>query len=216
MSQPVAEIEEAPAQHMNPRHLRRTLYWLALDWLNLDAHLPTPQYGRGTRTSNTKEYGHPSEWASDKAREVVDMLTSWHDYLAEHRNETRPRRKKMGANNDGDDIWTWAVNDRARLISAWKYLEPRLEQLVELVDKEALDELPELHNKIRRALGHHAPKYTLPVPCPNEDCSLRTLVRIQGIGQDFISCDSCGYTIKEVHYPFLIRMILDTLLSGAA
>jgi hypothetical protein len=144
------------------------------------------------------------------------MLTSWHDYLAEHRGETRPRRKKMRVNDDGDDVWTWAVKDRQRLVAAWKYLEPRLEQLVELVDKEALDELPELHNKIRRALGHHAPKYTLPVPCPNEDCSLRTLVRVQGIGQDFISCDSCGYTIKEVHYPFLIRMILDSLISGAA
>lgn len=120
----------------------------------------------------------------------------------------------MGRNDDGDDIWAWADNQKSRVVAAWKYLEPRCEQLVELAPKEALDELPTLHHSIRRALGQHAPKYTLPVPCPNDECGLRTLIRVQGIGQDFITCDSCGYTIKEVHYPFMIRMILDTLIGS--
>lgn len=197
MSQPI-ETTEQP-KPMNPKQLRRTLYWLALDWLNLHNTLPVLK-GAGGRTSNTKEYGHPAEWASDRAAEIVDKLAGWHDYLSEHRNETPPPRG----------------TEQRRLVAAWKYLEPRCEQLTQLVEAEALKELPDLHHKIRRALGHHTPKYTLPVPCPNEDCSLRTLVRVQGIGQDFIACDACGYTIKEVHYPFLIRMVLDTLINNAA
>lgn len=79
-----------------------------------------------------------------------------------------------------------------------------------------MKELPDLHYRIRRTLGATVPKYTLPIPCPNEECELRTLVRVQGVGQDFISCDSCGYTIKEVHYPLLIRMTLDAFINGAA
>ena len=68
-----------------PKKLRQTIYWLALDWIGLHRDLPTPPKGETTRTSNTREYGHPAEWASDKAREIVDKLTSWHDMLAEHR-----------------------------------------------------------------------------------------------------------------------------------
>jgi hypothetical protein len=109
-----------------------------------------------------------------------------------------------------------ALAERQRLVAAWKYLEPRCEQLVELVEHEALKELPDLHHRIRRTLGANTPKYTLPVPCPNNECELLTLVRVQGVGQDFVSCDSCGYTIKEAHYPLLIRMTLDAFLSGAA
>ncbi|MCT7361213.1 hypothetical protein [Mycolicibacterium llatzerense] len=213
MTQPATDTPTE--ERMKPRHLRRTLYWLALDYLHIAENMPMPATGRGQRTSNTKEYGHPAEWASVKAAEIADDLTSWHDFLAEERAERQPRRKRMGRNDDGDDIWTWADNQKSRVVAAWKYLEPRCEQLVDLVPKEALEELPSLHNSIRRALGQHAPKYTLPVPCPNDECGLRTLIRVQGIGQDFITCDSCGYTIKEVHYPFMIRMILDTLIGSA-
>lgn len=211
------ETAEPKPRRMNPNHLRRTLYWLALDWIHLHEVMPPPSSGgEKARTSNVKMFGHPAEWASVKAREIVDLMTEWHDYLADYRNETRPRKKLMRLNDDGDDVWTWAVNDKHRMAAAWRYLEPRLEQLVELVDAEALKELPDLHYGIRRALGASTPKYTLPIPCPNSDCELRTLVRIQGIGQDFISCDACGYTIKEAHYPLLVRMTLDAFISGAA
>ncbi|WP_286211760.1 hypothetical protein [Mycolicibacterium mageritense] len=163
-------------------------------------NLPTPAHtGEKIRIASARQYGHPAEWASDTAAEIVDKLTGWHDYLAEHRNETPP---PQGA-------------ERRRLVAAWKYLEPRCEQLVELVEAEALKELPDLHHKVRRILGANTPKYTLPIPCPNSECELRTLVRVQGIAQDFIACDSCGYTIKEAHYPLLIRMTLDSLISAA-
>lgn len=213
------EDAESP-KRMNPKHLRRTLYWLALDWIHLNTDLPSAgaqsvrTWEQG-RSSNVKDYGHPAEWASVKAAEIVDVLTSWHDYLAEHRNETRPRRKKMRVNGDGNDVWVWAVSHQQRLVAAWKYLEPRCEQLVNIIDAEALKEIPDLHYGIRRTLGANLPKYTLPIPCPNNECELRTLVRIQGVGQDFIACDSCGYTIKEAHYPLLIRMTLDAFISNS-
>ncbi|AXQ64154.1 hypothetical protein I5H56_gp097 [Mycobacterium phage KristaRAM] len=197
MTQPA---ETTKPKKMNPKQLRRTLYWLALDWINLRNNLPTPQSGQLGRRTNSRIYGHPAEWASDKAAEIVDILTSWHDNLAEIRNETPPPK---GA-------------EEHRLIAAWKYLEPRCEQLAEEFDAEDLKELPDLHHKIRRTLGENIPKYTLPIPCPNTDCGLRTLVRVQGVGQDFISCDACGYTIKETHYPLLIRMTLDAFINGAA
>lgn len=220
MTEPQA-IEQAE-RRMPAKTLRRTLYWLALDWIQLSSSLPAAgaksvRRWELARHSNVQDFGHPAEWSSVKASEISDKMTSWHDFLAEERAETNslPRRKRMGQNADGDDIWTWAVNEQQRVVSAWKYLEPRCEQLVELVDAEALKELPDLHFGVRRALGAYTPKYTLPVPCPNMDCELRTLVRIQGVGQDFISCDACGYTIKETYYPLLIRMTLDAFLSGS-
>lgn len=211
------DTEPAPPKRMNPNHLRRTLYWLTLDWIHLQQDMPTPSRGgEKARTSNVKTFGHPAEWASVKCRDIVDLLTSWHEYMADYRGETGPRKKLMRINDDGDHVWTWAVNDKQRMSAAWKYLEPRCEQLVELVDAEALKELPDLHFGIRRAIGASAPKYTLPIPCPNNECELRTLVRIQGVGQDFIACDACGYTIKEAHYPLLVRMTLDAFISSAA
>lgn len=221
MTQPHTNEDGNTVKHMNPKSLRRTLYWLALDYLDLAANLPSAgaqsvrRWEQG-RHSNVRDYGHPAEWASNKAAEIADMMTSWHDYLAEHRGETLPRKKLMRKDAEGTDIWAWAVNEKERVVAAWKYLEPRCEQLAGLVDHDALKELPDLHHGIRRALGANLPKYTLPVPCPSTECGLRTLVRVQGIGQDFISCDACGYTIKEAHYPFLIRMTLDAFLADAA
>lgn len=201
-------------KRMNPKRLRMTIYWLTLDWINLHDHFPTPANPSGAkRTSNVKVYGHPAEWASDTARDIVDKLTEWHDYLAEHRNETPPRRKRMRINDDGDDVWTWAVNEKQRLTKAWEYLEPRCEQLAELVDAEALKELPDLHHQIRKVLGQFVPKYTIPVPCPSDACGLRTLMRTMGVGQDFIVCDACGYAIKDTYYPLLVKMTLEAFIA---
>jgi len=200
MSDLAADAHAAkPLKRMNPNHLRRTLYWLTLDWIHLHTELPTPtRQGETTRIhASRREYGHPAEWASDTAADIVNKLTSWHDYLAEHRNETPPP----------------TGTEQRRLVAAWKYLEPRCEQLCNLVEAEALQELPDLHHQIRHTLGQHTPKYTIPIPCPNDDCGLRTLMRVTGIDQEYITCDSCSYTIKEAHYPLLIRMTLDAFLA---
>lgn len=221
--QPIDE-DGAPEKpkRMPAKRLRQTLYWLALDWIQLSGALPTPPRGEGGRASNIKDYGHPAEWASDKARQIVDMVTSWHDLLAEQRNERRPTVGIVfGAKPHPKNPTPFSSRlestqqDRIRLVAAWKYLEPRCEQLVGMVDADDLKELPDLHYGIRRTLGQNAPKYTLPMPCPNNECELLTLVRIQGVGQDFISCDACGYTIKDAHYPLLIRMALDAFLTSA-
>lgn len=213
-AQPAGDVVAEKPKRMNPNQLRRTIYWLTLDWIHLRTDIALTSGNGAQRTSNVKDYGHPAEWESDTARDIVDKLSEWHDYLAEQRNETQPRRKRMRLNDDGNDVWAWAVNEKQRLVAAWKYLEPRCEQLVELVEKEALQELPDLHHRIRKTLGQYVPKYTIPVPCPNPECGLRTLMRVMGVGQDFITCDACGYTIKDVHYPLLIRMTLDAFLTS--
>lgn len=230
--------EDHERKPMSAKHLRRTIYWLALDWIHLHKLLPTPPRADGRRTT-TREYGHPAEWASDRAAEIVDKLTSWHDCLAEGRNETPPTKgiifgsqgiqsqtatigigpATFQAHSPAAPKFQTAtrapISEQRRLITAYRYLEPRCEQLTQIAEPEALQELPELHNKIRKALGQTKPQYTLPVPCPNNECQLLTLTRIVGVGQDFICCDACGYTIKEIHYPFLIRMTLDAILNNA-
>lgn len=212
-----AQPPEEPPKRMPAKRLRQTMYWLALDWIHLREMEPVVSVQRFqdiARSSNVKDYGHPQEWASDSARDIVDKLSGWHDYLAEHRDERRPPfGVAFGSTGFRSRIETQQV-EQLRLVAAWKYLEPRCEQLVQLVDLEALKELPDLHNKIRSALGQYVPKYTIPVPCPNDECGLRTLMRVMGIGQDFITCDSCGYTIKDSYYPLLVKMTLDAFMPA--
>ena len=120
-----AEDGHPQEKRMNPRRLRQTMYWLALDWIHLRTTTPTLPVQRLqdiSRSSNVKTYGHPAEWQSDNAADIVEKLTGWHDYLADQRNETAP---PTGC-------------ESRRLVAAWKYLEPRCEQLTELVEHEAL------------------------------------------------------------------------------
>jgi hypothetical protein len=214
---------DGEARRISPNRLRLTMYWLALDWIQLRS-MPEPGSRSApkvskmefARVSNVPEIGHPAEWASDKASEIVAVLSGWHDYLAEERKEKQPTKRIIFGTDEFRSAIPAPASEQRRLIAAWRYLEPRCEQLVELVEAEALKEIPDLHFRIRRTLGLWAPKYTLPIPCPNSDCGLKTLIRVNGVGRDFISCDSCGYTIKEVHYPLLIRMTLDAFLSGVS
>lgn len=196
-----ADTTNTKPKRMHPNQLRETFYRLALDWYQLHNQLPTPPHRETTRRTTTRTYGHPAEWASDKAAEIANILTSWHDLLAEHRKETPPP----------------TGSEQTRVVAAWKYLEPRCEQLTELVDYHDLKELPDLHHRIRNTLGYNQPRYTLPVPCPATECGLRTLTRRVGIGQDFIICDHCGYTVKDDeagnNYRWLIRVCLDTLIG---
>ena len=193
-----------------PRKLQQTLYRLTLDWIGLHRDLPTPARRGAGRSSNTRDYGHPAEWASDRARQIVDILGCWHEALAEHRNETPPP----------------TGSEQRRLIAAWTYLEPRCEHLINLIkttldngteDHTDLKELFDLHHVIRRTLGYTNPNYTLPVPCPNTDCGLRTLQRVVGIGTDYIACGHCDYVVRDDpeghNYKWLIRVCIDTLIN---
>lgn len=189
--------DETQRNPMTGDKLRNQIRNLVLDWVLLRTALPIPPRIEGRKLARL-EYGHPAEWASDTASHITDILASWHDLLAEHRNETPP---PTGA-------------EQVRISAAWKYLDPRCDQLVDMVEPEAFAEINDTHWRIKRTLGYTNPPQTLPMPCPNGDCELLTLQRIVLVGRDFVECASCGYSIKEQHYPLLIRMALDTLIDA--
>ncbi|MBM4487436.1 hypothetical protein GS982_13015 [Rhodococcus hoagii] len=187
---------------MTEYRLRLHMYWLILDWVNLATNLPTPaRRGAAGRAAPTREYGHPAEWASDTSALIAATLHGWHDALAEHRGETPPP--------------SIATAESVRVAAAWHYLDPRAQALLDYAGEDPADEIRELHNKIRSALGHTRPRHVLPTPCPRADCGLRTLTRTTGMaGQpDFILCEVCGYAIRDGDYPGLIRAALDTIID---
>ncbi|NDK91418.1 hypothetical protein GYA93_17805 [Gordonia desulfuricans] len=216
------------SRRTSARSLQRVLYDLALDWLHLNAAMPQPTGGGGGgRTSNMKVYGHPAEWASDQCARIADLLWGWHDLVAEVRAERRPLPVAIAGRR----------GEQRAVVAAWRYLEPRLEWILEqgqwcpasevpvpwreyydwLVADEALDELWSLHREIRARTGGNKARYMLPIPCPNSDCGLRTLERSAGMrGQDWIVCGACGYTAKDSHYDFLVRVMLETLPDAQA
>lgn len=190
-------------------------------YLRRDLPIPT---GAGGRRSNTREYGHPAEWASDASRRIAELLWEWQDYTAEKFGKPRPtpminpmsgQRMRLEA----DVIRAAHPFLRAhadRLLTAGEptaFAElspPWLHGWAWLVDDEAFDELFELQRSIRARAGHSKPKVTLSIPCPNSECGMRTLERKPGVkGQDFVVCASCGYSVKESHYPFLVRVMVD-------
>jgi hypothetical protein len=183
---------------------RDAFYTLILDWIDLHTYLPQPARTNTNTRRGSREYGHPAEWASDKAAHIAHILWSWHDMLAQYRNEHGPPRH---------------TSETIRVVNAWKYLDPRFDQLCELVDAEAFTEIHDLHHAIRHTLGHTNPPQTLPVPCPGIDCGLRTLQRHIRPGNDTITCATCGYTVRDdqhgENYRWLIRVCLDTLIDAA-
>lgn len=197
-TEPTVE-EPKPA---DPRHIRQDFYHLTLDWIHLHTQLPTPTASQGRRAKN-REYGHPAQWASDTAAKIAGILHDWHDLMAEHRNETPPPPQ--------------TASEQTRITKAWKYLEPRIEQLCTLVTRDDLKELRTLHHQIRNALGYNQPHEILPMPCPNSHCGLKTMARTINVGTDTIRCATCGYTVHDDpdgrNYQWLIRVCLDTLID---
>lgn len=189
------KTEDRPNAHA----IRRDFYRLALDWMHLRTFLPKPIAQENGRRSKYREYGHPAEWASDKCAEISGLFRSWHDLVADERNET-PAPPNTAA-------------EMVQIVKGWQYLEPRFEQLVGLVEPDALKEISDLHRQIRSALGFTSPRQVLPIPCPNVECGLRTLTRNIAVGRDFIVCGSCGYTVPENYYPLFVRIALDTLIE---
>lgn len=191
------EGEPKPA---NPNHIRRDFYRLAIDWVMLRRDLPQPVRGTTTRKPAYKVSGHPSEWASDQAALIAYRFWSWHDLIAEHRNERNPP--------------PLSTAEAVRVAKAWTYLEPRIDQLCDIVAAEALTEVGDHHRKIRNNLGLNKPHQALPMPCPSTDCGRRgTLTREVAIGRDLIICGACGYTAREQYYPLLVRIAIDTLID---
>ena len=198
-ARPDTDTPAAP-KPANPHHIRRDFYRLATDWIHLRRDLPQPIRSATTRKPAYKVSGHPAEWASDQAALIAHRFWSWHDLLAQHRNERTPPPLNTA--------------EAVRVAKAWQYLEPRIDQLVDIVAAEALTEIGDHHHKIRNSLGLNKPHEALPMPCPSTDCARRgTLTREVAIGRDLITCGACGYTVSEKYYPLLVRIAIDTLID---
>ncbi|KIA63013.1 hypothetical protein [Nocardia vulneris] len=190
------------------RRFTRLLGWLVMDWVNLTTNLPLPAArGRQERRTADKVFGHPAEWASDMAAQIATSLNWTHDALADHLGDTPPPH--LG------------VAERARVRAAWTYLECRIDRLAASgFGGDTAVEMRDLHGLVRSRLGLTRPRQLLPTPCPS--CELRTLFRALDVQRrseghesyDSIDCGSCGHTIREEHYPFYTRVVLDTLLAS--
>jgi hypothetical protein len=180
------------------RRFARLLGWLVMDWVHLATALPTPSAGgrQEVRTSQ-KVYGHPAEWASDTAADIAAVLNATHDALADHLGH------RSAPTSPGEVF---------RVRAAWDFLECRIPELALYSGGEdAAIEMRDLHGKIRSRLGLTRPRQLLPTPCPA--CDLRTLFRSIDAYNDSIECGACGHIIREEHYPFYTRLVLDTILS---
>ena len=85
-----------------PKKLRQTIYWLALDWIGLHRDLPTPPKGETTRTSNTRECGHPAEWASDSTHSRTNsspcaVASAWKDSPITHALAAHPQSPPLNS-----------------------------------------------------------------------------------------------------------------------
>lgn len=184
----------------NPDVVRLDFYRLALDWVHLHTYLPKPVAQENGRRSTYREYGHPAQWASDKAAQIADVFSTWHEIITAERSETpAPPRTS---------------SEQVRVVKAWKYLEPRFDHLVTVVVQDDLKEVTEIHRQVRNGLGQNNPRTVLPIPCPGQECGLRTLTRTVAVGKDYIVCGSCGYTVSDTYYPLLVRIAFDTLIES--
>ncbi len=193
----VEEAAPAAPVRANPEHLRRDMYRLALDWVDL-ASLPAPPAPPGRRAKH-RDYGHPRAWASDIKADITDMLSGWHEAVAEMRSETPPPAPPCA--------------EVVRVVAAWQYLEPRIEWLCSEVEAEALREIGDLHHRIRRVLGYSNPPSRIFVPC--NVCGQRRLLRFVRAGASTVRCGHCGWVIDDDEYQqhrqFFARVALEAL-----
>lgn len=221
--------EDAP-RRPTERELRQLFYWLSLDWVALHAMTPPVSTARPSneprQSSSAREYGHPAEWVSDTCAHIATVLWQWHDAVAEQRNETRPRplRRPMFVDPRGLRLVQRrlvprtihapqrTVSEQDAIVRAWRYLEPRMWNLVALTvdEPEMFENEFTLHRTIRSRMGLGRGQYTLPVPCPSDDCNLLTLQRITYGDRDYVECGACGYEISAAYYPLLVKMAIDT------
>lgn len=181
------------------KRFRRDWRNIIIDWTHLHQQLPEPLAavaGRGSR--GTRDYGHPAEWASDASAEIATLVNNWHDDLADYLGATPPPHP--------------GTTELVRVRAAWNFIDPRIPDLSrqEWVG-DTITEIRELHGKIRSRLGLTRPRLVLPAPCPR--CELLTLVRSVDRYRDQIDCEHCGHVIRDDHYDFYTRLLLDTLVD---
>ena len=182
--------------------LRNDIQLIVLEWVRLHTILPKPIATEQARRAFISEHGHSAEWASDTAAHIAGLLNDIHDNLAEALNTTPPPHP--------------GTSETVRVRAAWKYLETRISELAQQEwSGDTAQEVRQLRHRVRKSLGRTIPRIALPMPCPNDECGLRTLIREIRPGRDYIECGNCGYMVKETYYPLLVRMALDTIISNA-
>jgi ribosomal protein S27E len=176
-------------------HYRRLLDWIGWDYVTIRATMPKPvSRGARTRSSGSKVYGHPAEWASDTLAEIANLLNGWEDTLREalghdpavHPGHVEHRRVALGLN----------------------YLTNWFDQLCTFEGAaDAAAEFEQLHHGIRRALGHTGRSEFVKLPCPQ--CEMLSLFRTISAGRDEIDCRSCGAVVTKAQYGLYTRILVD-------
>lgn len=180
---------------------RQDIRHLVMDWVHLHQALPEPMRSQEAKIrSSTREYGHPAEWASDKAALITEILNATHDSLAEALGGEPPPHP--------------GTSERIRIRSAYAYLADHHTQLCrqEWVYDTAV-EIRDQHRQVRNRLGKTRPRIILPTPCPR--CEHLTLVRTIDYQRDQIDCGNCGHTITGDHYEFYTRLLIDTFTPAS-
>jgi hypothetical protein len=190
------------------KHYRKILDRHLLHWVLIRTTMPAPTVLRGTEKLmrvQTREYGHPREWASDTARAIADHLADAHASLA------------AALGHDGPP-WQ-GHNETRRVQVSYLYLTNWFERLCTHPGAAASAvALYELDRDVRRGLGKTDPRRFLPVPCPNPDCKLLGLVReiSRDDGKDEVNCHACGEKIPSDRYSWWTRQLLDDMIESAA
>lgn len=178
------------------RRYHTLLEWLVEDWAILHATMPTPvRRTTGAKSdSGSKTYGHPREWASDTAADIAAKMYWTADALAEHCGDRAPRH---------------AIREAGTIRIAYRYLEPRIDQLATMPGAEdAAAELAELHRNIRAGLGKTRATTRLKgVPCI--ECNICALT----LHEDNAICGDCGRIIERRLFGLLARHWIDTLID---
>lgn len=181
------------------RRYGKVLGWLVMDYVVIKSAMPSPtkRPGDGSKYSSpkAKSFGHPAEWPSDRAAMIADHLNELEHDLREHLADgaaVHPR-----------------VLEAARVRLAYEYLTRHFDALcIHPAAGDYAENLADLHGKNRTLLGQTRMVEKLPTPCPT--CGVAALVR--SIGQ--IDCGGCHRVIEESQYPFLVRMVLNDLITA--
>jgi hypothetical protein len=179
------------------------LDWLVIDYITL-RQFPSPLRQDSTgRTSpqGSREYGHPGQWASDRAKAIADCLDQTDEALRDHLNHLPPPPRNRA---------------EARVVNhAYLSLKARTDDLTDFPGSEAfIEEATSLHRFVGKSLGYSRPRKALSLPCPN--CSMVPVFRtLYDDRRDVIECHQCGYEIKEQEYGLYARILVDELIAKA-
>lgn len=132
-----------PPQKPNPEHIRNDLTQLVTDYTLLTT-LPKPAANETLRGSPSKDYGHPAQWASVNLTRIANLLSTWHSAVAQQRKETPPPPRH--------------AHETVRVKKAYRYLEPRTQDLIDTIDPDDLKEMARLHAAIQSGLGITGPR----------------------------------------------------------